>query len=164
MVRRTRPGISRFSGAQLRTIVRCCASPRNDEGHVYALAARNAPELMNDPPSKEKRAQGKPGAQCTRSLACKVKKHTSIVTTGSPNWSGLPCAMVYGLWRALPGERALLPPSPALLIADLTPASRSQDHTLLPSASAPLVNGTSTSIASRPTFRDDAYAPLVEAG
>src|SRR5438270_13901627 len=30
MVRRTRPGISRFSGAQLRTIVRCFASPRND--------------------------------------------------------------------------------------------------------------------------------------
>src|SRR5437879_243324 len=27
----TRPGISRFSGAQLRTIVRCCASPRNDD-------------------------------------------------------------------------------------------------------------------------------------
>ena len=57
-----------------------------------------------------------------------------------------------------------MPPSPALLIADLTPASRSQDHTPWPSALAPLVNGTSTSIASRPTFRDDAYAPLVEAG
>src|SRR5690242_5939805 len=30
MVRRTRPGISTFSGAQLRPIVRCFASPRND--------------------------------------------------------------------------------------------------------------------------------------
>jgi hypothetical protein len=34
----------------------------------------------------------------------------------------------------------------------LTPASRRQDHTISPSASAPLVNGTSASIASRPTF------------
>src|SRR6202035_2452423 len=40
------------------------------------------------------RAQGKPGAQCTRSLACELKKHTSIVTTGSPEIPGLPCAMV----------------------------------------------------------------------
>src|SRR6185436_6798965 len=30
VVRRTRPGIPRFSGAQLRTVVRCFASPRND--------------------------------------------------------------------------------------------------------------------------------------
>jgi hypothetical protein len=30
------------------------------------------------------RAQGMPGAQCARSLACKMKKHTSIVTTVTP--------------------------------------------------------------------------------
>jgi hypothetical protein len=30
MVRRTRPGISRFSDVQLHIIVRCFASPRND--------------------------------------------------------------------------------------------------------------------------------------
>ena len=32
----------------------------------------------------KQRAQGKPGGQCTRSLACETKKHTSVVTTGSP--------------------------------------------------------------------------------
>src|SRR6478672_4511188 len=47
-----------------------------------------------------------------------------------------------GFLRALPGDRALLPPSPALLLADLTPASGRQDHTTSPSASAPFVKGT----------------------
>jgi hypothetical protein len=39
-----------------------------------------------------------------------------------------------GLFRALPGDRAFLPPSPALLSANLTPASGRQDHTTSPSA------------------------------
>jgi hypothetical protein len=55
-----------------------------------------------------------PGARRTRSLVCAwvVKMHTSIhsevaVAVRHPH------AMVYGLYRALPGDRALLPPSPA---------------------------------------------------
>jgi hypothetical protein len=35
-----------------------------------------------------------PGARCTRSLARKVKKRTSVVTTGTPKHSGIPRAMV----------------------------------------------------------------------
>jgi hypothetical protein len=35
-----------------------------------------------------------PGAQCTRSLACKVKKHTSVVTTGPPENPAFLHAMV----------------------------------------------------------------------
>jgi len=35
-----------------------------------------------------------PGARRTRSLARKVKKRTSVVTTGTPKHSGIPCAMV----------------------------------------------------------------------
>jgi hypothetical protein len=57
-----------------------------------------------------------------------------------------PARMVYGLLRALLGERAFLPPSPCGLTMhpgpgwadtsphDLTPASRRQDHTTSPSA------------------------------
>jgi len=57
-----------------------------------------------------------PGAQCTRSLVCEmvVKMHTSIHS----EFTGIarhPHAMVYGLFRALPGDRAFLPPSPAEL-------------------------------------------------
>jgi len=62
------------------------------------------------------------------------KKRTSVVATGSPKQSDLPCAMVYGLFRALPGDRAFLPPSLADYSANLTPASGRQDHTALPSA------------------------------
>ena len=35
-----------------------------------------------------------PGAQRARSLACKMKKHTSIVTTVTPEQPGIPRAMV----------------------------------------------------------------------
>src|SRR5260370_15953174 len=40
-----------------------------------------------------------------------------------------------GFLRALPGDRAFLPPSPADVAANLTPASGRQDHTTSPSAS-----------------------------
>src|SRR3954451_19948861 len=42
-----------------------------------------------------------PGAQCARSLACKIKKHTSIVTTVTPDSSGIPRAMVLTVSFAL---------------------------------------------------------------
>jgi hypothetical protein len=76
-----------------------------------------------------------------------------------------PHAMVYGLYRALPGDRAFLPPSPAVSSsANLTPASRRQDHTTSPSASVPFVIGTSASTASRPASVTIASRPSGEAG
>ena len=42
-----------------------------------------------------------PGAQCTRSLACEIKKHTSIVTTVTPESPGIPYAMVLTAYFAL---------------------------------------------------------------
>ena len=42
-----------------------------------------------------------PGARRTRSLACEVKKHTSVVTTGSPERPGIPRAMVLTAYSAL---------------------------------------------------------------
>src|SRR5205807_1185061 len=46
-----------------------------------------------------------------------------------------PTQWFYGLLRALPGERALLPPSLAEDSTSLAPASRRQDHTTSPYAS-----------------------------
>src|SRR5260370_36970183 len=66
-----------------------------------------------------------------------------------------------GFLRALPGDRALLPPSLAECSANLTPASGCQDHTPSPSASVPFVNGTSTSTASHRAYRDDREPPLL---
>src|ERR1700731_5337735 len=62
--------------------------------------------------------------------------HSPQVQTES---SGFPRAAVYGLLRALPGDRALLPPSFADRSTTLAPASGRQDHTTSPSAKAPPV-------------------------
>ena len=43
-----------------------------------------------------------PGARCARSLACENKKHTSVVTTVTPETPGIPRAMVYGLYVLSP--------------------------------------------------------------
>src|SRR5258707_11944619 len=67
------------------------------------------------------------------------------------NHPAFPAQWFYGLLRALPGDQACLTPSPALLIADLTPASGRQNHTTSPYASAPFVKGAAASTASRPT-------------
>jgi hypothetical protein len=107
-------------------------------------------------PRNTQRAQGKPGAYCTRSL---VRNTTG--STGSVRLS--PRNGFSGLLRALPGDRALLPPSSlrSLLLKNLTPASGRQDHTTSPSASVPLVwrhcrvhripHPTSVTIAIRPS-------------
>jgi hypothetical protein len=69
--------------------------------------------------------------------------------------------MVYGLLRAHPGDRALLPPSPARLSASLTPASRCQVHTTWPSTLATPVSRAKASTASGPDVRDVRETPLV---
>jgi hypothetical protein len=66
-----------------------------------------------------------------------------------------------GFLRALLGDRALLSPSSAeMTSANLTPASRRQDHTTSPSASVPFVYSTSASTASCPASVTIASAPL----
>jgi hypothetical protein len=108
------------------------------------------------------RAQGMPGARCTRSLACKIKKHTSVVTTGLPKSSGIPRAMVYDLYRALPGDRALLSPSPVeITSANLTPASRRQNHTTSSSASRAVRQQRIGVHRISPRVRDDREPPLL---
>ena len=65
-------------------------------------------------PSSNQRAQGKPGADCTRGLVCQT--HSNRRTRAyrfSRNSPAFPTQWLYGLLRALPGERAFLPPSPA---------------------------------------------------
>ena len=103
-------------------------------------------------PSEIQRAWGMPDARCTRSLMCKNKKAHEVVTVGSPVSPGIPARNGFnGLLRDLPGDRAFLSPSSCGLESlsapgwadtppqDLTPASRRQNHTTSPSASAPFV-------------------------
>ena len=49
----------------------------------------------------QQRAQGMPGARCARSLVCEMKKHTSVVTTVTPESPGIPRAMVLTAYSAL---------------------------------------------------------------
>jgi hypothetical protein len=87
-----------------------------------------------------------PGARCTRGLVCNCSDRTH---TSNNEYTGIArhsrTQWFYGLCRALPGDRALLPPSSAdmflskpgradLNSANLTPASGRQDHTILPYA------------------------------
>jgi hypothetical protein len=55
-----------------------------------------------------------PGARCTRSLACDIKKHDELVTTGSDGINRHSLRGGFnGLFRALPGDEFVLSPSSA---------------------------------------------------
>jgi hypothetical protein len=69
------------------------------------LAAGLARVVYEACPSKQ-RAQEKPDALRTRSLASKMKKGHEQVTTGTPKQSGFSCAIGFnGFLRALSGDR-----------------------------------------------------------
>src|SRR3954454_708778 len=102
-----------------------------------------------------------PGARCTGGLACKIAKKRTRAYRFSGGNPAFPAQWFYGFLRALPGDQACLTPSPALLLADLTPASGRQNHTTWPSASAPFVKGTTASTASLPAFVTFAKRPSV---
>src|SRR6266851_2634759 len=131
-----------------------------------------------------------PAAPAVSCALCIGRTHTSNNEyTGT---SGIPARNGFnGLCRALPGDRALLPPSPRGYVLskpgwadrtpqNLTPASGRQDHTILPSAASSLVSApviahefkepalrshcaqnAAASTASRPAFVTMANAPLV---
>src|SRR5450756_1692241 len=131
--------------------------------HTVACPRRDPPEVLpeNSLPSpkrgrRESRMRAAPAVSCAK--LCKKHAHEH---TGPAEAIRLSLRNGFnGLWRALPGDRAFLPPSPALLSTNLTPASGRQDHTSLPSASVPLVCSASASTASRPAAVTIACRPL----
>ena len=90
---------------------RAAASRRMGHGialrHNFTISRRVSPEVLhlNVPPQKQ-RAQGRPGARCTRGLACNCAQRTR---TRAYRFSGsipaFPAQWLYGLLRTLPGER-----------------------------------------------------------
>ena len=115
-------------------------------------------------PPRKQRAQGRPGARCTRGLVCNCAQKTR---TRAYRFSGstpaFPAQWLYGLLRALPGERLFCHRRPArsLLLRDLTPAPRRQDHTTSPYASCAFVSRTLRVHRIPPRVRDDRDPPLV---
>jgi hypothetical protein len=75
-----------------------CNIRRNADTRNNPPAARKRPGDAPSLPLDKQRAQGRPGAACTRSLVCIVdgRKHTSR-TTGSTGHPAFPCAMVLRL-------------------------------------------------------------------
>jgi hypothetical protein len=136
-------------------------------GRELASSRRYTSELCLKMSSKKggnrkRRVPTAPIASCA-----KVEKAHELVTTGTPEHPALPARWFYDFLRALLGDRAFLPPSPAEMVsANLTPASGRQDHMASPSASAPFVRAkylrcvAVASIASQPYVRDDRETPL----
>ena len=94
-----------------------------------------------------------PGAQCTRGLACKVKSTRVSHHRSTGNHPAFPHAMVYGLFRVLPGARAFWSPSSRGYLRETWRRRRGVRTTRLcrphpaPSSEAPFA-----STASRPAF------------
>ena len=90
-----------------------------------------------------------------------TKLHTSI--QGSGNTPAFPAQWLYGLLRALPGERlfCLRRPREASLLLDLTPAPRRPNHTTSPYASGAYVYRALSVHRISPHVRDDREAPLI---
>jgi len=129
----------------------CFAALAMTSKRASTTSPRNAPEpLMNLPPKEGVGNAGCPWHPRPRVHLVVVER--TRVTTSTPESPDVPARNGFnGLFRALPGDRALLPPSPCGLKVlsspvepneppqDLTPASRRQDHTTSPYASSAVV-------------------------
>ena len=118
---------------------------------------------MNLSPNRgrgERRVPAAPAASC----AVCSEAHECF-TTDTPGSPGVPARNGFnGLCRALPGDRALLPPSSADIVLskpgwadatpqNLTPASGRQDHTTSPYAATSLVRVLLTAHRPKPALR-----------
>jgi hypothetical protein len=103
-----------------------CGRPAAGARHEVAISRHGMPELRLDLwPFRKRRAQGKPGADCTRGLVCK-SAHCGRTRAYrfSRNSPAFPAQWFYGVLRALPGERIrLVTVACEILLASLAPAT-----------------------------------------
>jgi len=142
--------------------------------HNLAISRHVTPELcwkIQPSPNRGRRAiprgtQGRPGARCTRGLACKWTKRRAHEHTGSAEAVRPSLRNGFTAYFVLSLATGFLSPSSlrSLLLKNLTPASGRQNHTTSPSASAPFVKGTSASTASRSTSVTIAKRPSYGTG
>ena len=83
------------------------SDPKRDAGDPK----RDAGDPKRDAGDPKKGA-GNAGCAVHPQSVCKGRKHT-VVTTGSPVSSGIPCTMVLTAYSALPGDEFVLSPSSA---------------------------------------------------
>src|ERR1700726_2901072 len=70
-------------------------------------------EVWQDSLPSRKRGHGVRRAPDAPAAFARKKTKTRAHLQGSPGWPSVPTQWFYGLFRALPGDRAFLPPSPA---------------------------------------------------
>jgi hypothetical protein len=101
-----RPGMTEPGSLPLRNDFKLKSS------YGFAFPRREAPELLIYL-SPQTRAWGMPDARCTRALVCNYSDRTH---TSNNEYTGITrhsrTQWFYDLLRALPGDRAFLPPSP----------------------------------------------------
>jgi hypothetical protein len=102
--------------------------------HSFAISPRVSREFcLKFLPLRDQRAQGKPGAQCTRSLARRNEKNARVVTQVHRNIPAFP-AQWFTAYNALSPVTGFLATVACVSYRRLDPASGSQDHTPSPSA------------------------------
>ncbi len=125
------------------------------------VAAKRVPRRGRRPDVASNSALGKRrGRRECRVMASPMarlqQKKQAAVTTGSARSTGIPCAMVYGLYRALPGDRAFLPPSSARSSRDLSlSVGRPGPHDFAVRVSHVRLTCPPRPSHPRPTYRDD---------
>jgi hypothetical protein len=136
---------------------------RNDGKHAFTISRLDLPEACYRISLRSsQRAQGMPGARCTRGLVCKSVQKGAHEHTGSAEASDIPCAMVLRLISCSPRRTGLVVTVVSgIASTNLTPASGRQDHTTSPYASVTIVrrNISVHRIPSRAC--DDRETPLV---
>ncbi len=111
------------------------ASAGTTAGNDLAFSRRGSPEVCCLPCPRKQRAQGRPGARCTRGLACtsvQKKTHTSIqVQRRHP---AFPAQWFTAYFVLFPVNGFLATVAPRAAPRNLTPAPRRQNHTTSPYA------------------------------
>jgi hypothetical protein len=109
--------------------------------HLHILATRCARGLLQFHPLRKQRAQGRPGARCTRGLVCKHAQKNAHEHTGSAESIRPSLRNGFTAYSALfPATGLFATVASQTVPRSLTPASGRQNHTISPSASAALVS------------------------
>jgi hypothetical protein len=115
-------------------------------------------------PLNSQRAQGRPGARCTRGLVCKLHKKGAHEHTGSAETlrpSPRNGFTAYFALSLVTGFLATIAREKRLLLTNLTPASGRQNHTTSPSASRAVRQRRISVHRISPRVRDDREPPLL---
>jgi hypothetical protein len=130
-------------------------------GRTSAFSRRECAQVLVDFPPLKREGAGnagrsmhpQPRMQNKKAYECSHHGHTGFARHSLRNGFN-------GFLRALPGDRALLPPSLADRSANLMPASGHQNHTTSSSASALFVSSAMRVHRISPRVRDDRDTPL----